>query len=165
MFSSTLFFVKLICVGVLIVSHYSLYLKFKNANLTLEEDPRNEILSDFKSLRRLFITKIFIIWIAGFIIIFVELILLGLVMTVSRIYIEEAEIKSSTEKGKKYDKPNGSIIIESQEVKIDLQQQVIEDKTNKEKRNKPNKVIILPSVSQPLNPSDVSISNPYRRDI
>ena len=160
-----LFFVKLICVGVLIVSHYSLYLKFKNAYLTLEEDPRNEILSDFKSLRRLFITKIFIIWIAGFIIIFVELILLGLVMTVSRIYIEEAEIKSSTEKGKKFDKPNGSIIIESQEVKIDLQQQILEDKTNVEKRNKPNKVIILPSVSQPLNPSDVSISNPYRRDI
>jgi len=151
-----LFFVKLICVGVLIVSHYSLYLKFKNAYLTLEEDPRNEILSDFKSLRRLFITKIFIIWIAGFIIIFVELILLGLVMTVSGIYIEEAEIKSSTEKGKKFDKPNGSIIIESQ-------QQILEDKTNEDKRNKPNKVIILPSVSQPLNPSD--ISNPYRRDI
>ena len=86
-----LFIIKLICVYVLIASHYSFYLKFKNVYLKLEEDPRNEILSNYKNLRRIFIIKLFVIWIAGFIIIFIELIILGLVLTVTRLYLEEIE--------------------------------------------------------------------------
>ena len=157
-----LFIIKLICIDVLIASHYSFYLKFKNTYLTLEEDPRNEILKDFKSMRRLFIIKIFIIWLAGFIIIIIELILLGLVMTASRIYLEEAEeIKLAVENEKKYDKPDISNQIENNEEEPKLK--LSEDKTNERKINKPNNNIIHATVSQHLNPSD--ISNPFRRDI
>ena len=74
-----LFIIKLICLYVLIASHYSFYLKFKNVYLKLEEDPRNEILSDYKNLRRIFIIKLFVIWIAGFIIICIELIIFGFI--------------------------------------------------------------------------------------
>ena len=97
-----LFFVKLICIGILIASHYSFYLKFKNAYLIIEEDPRNEILSDYKSLRRLFITKIFIIWISAFIIIFIELILFGIVIRANQIknfeVKEELKLKLNNDK-------------------------------------------------------------------
>ena len=159
----TLFIVKLICVSVLIASHYAFYLKFKNAYLTLEKDPRDEILSDYKSLRRLFITKIFIIWIVGFIIIFIELILLSLVMTISRIYLEEeGETQLPTEKGLKNDKPNGSIQIPSGEDPKVPDPKINEEKTNEGKRNKPDKYILPQSISEPLNPD---ISNRDVKDI
>ena len=72
----TLFIFKLICFLVLLVSHYSFYLKFKAVYLTLDNDPRDEILSSYKNLRIIFITKIFILWIVGFITICMELIIL-----------------------------------------------------------------------------------------
>jgi ABC-type methionine transport system ATPase subunit len=164
-------------VSVLIASHYAFYLKFKNAYLTLEKDPRNKILSDYKSLRRLFITKIFIIWISAFIIIFIELILFGIVITISRIYIEEIEkLKLVVKNEKKYDEADRANQIKNFEVKEELKLKLNNDKTtevlfednikfflNSEgKRNKPNRAINLPSERKPLNPS-VKL-NPYRRD-
>ena len=71
-----LLFFKIICFSVLLVSHYSFYLKFKPVYLTIEHEPRNEILSSYKELRIIFIAKIFIIWIVGFITISMELIIL-----------------------------------------------------------------------------------------
>ena len=71
-----LFIFKLICFGILLVSQYSFYLKFKAVYLTLEDDPRDEILSSYKNLRIIFITKIFILWLVGFITICMELIIL-----------------------------------------------------------------------------------------
>ena len=71
-----LFIFKLICFLVLLVSHYSFYLKFKAVYLTLDNDPRDEILSSYKNLRIIFITKVFILWIVGFITICMELIIL-----------------------------------------------------------------------------------------
>ena len=125
-----LFFVKLICIGILIASHYSFYLKFKNAYLIIEEDPRNEILSDYKSLRRLFITKIFIIWISAFIIIFIELILFGIVITISRIYIEEIKkLKLIVINEKKYNEADRANQIKNFEVKEELKLKLNNDKT------------------------------------
>ena len=71
-----LFIIKLICFAILLISQYSFYLKFKAVYLTLEDDPRDEILSSYKKLRIIFITKIFILWIVGFITICMELIIL-----------------------------------------------------------------------------------------
>ena len=71
-----LFIFKLICFTILLVSHYSFYLKFKAVYLTLDNDPRDEILSSYKKLRIIFITKVFILWIVGFITICMELIIL-----------------------------------------------------------------------------------------
>ena len=71
-----LFIFKLICFAILLISQYSFYLKFKAVYLTLEDDPRDEILSSYKNLRIIFITKIFILWLVGFITICMELIIL-----------------------------------------------------------------------------------------
>ena len=154
-----LFIIKLICVYVLIASHYSFYLKFKNVYLKLEEDPRNEILSDYKNLRRIFIIKLFVIWIAGFIIICIELIIFGFILTVTRLYLEEIEeIKLS--KPNQQNHPDQSRNIE---VNIDLSTKKNNDsKINEKEEGKPIRVVIPPS-SSPLDPS--AISNPYKRDI
>ena len=159
-----LFIIKLICVYVLIASHYSFYLKFKNVYLKLEEDPRNEILSNYKNLRRIFITKIFVIWIAGFIIIFIELIIFGLVLTVTRLYLEEMEqIKLSLDK-EKYNKPNQSnqpAQFQNIEINIDFQKKNNNDDDKNNEIKKPR--VVIPPGSSPLDPS--TISNPYKWDI
>ena len=87
-----LFIFKLICFTILLVSHYSFYLKFKAVYLSLENDPRDEILNSYKNLRIIFITKIFILWIVGFITICMELIILCFIKTFIKLqneYINE----------------------------------------------------------------------------
>ena len=76
-----LFIFKLICFSILLVSYYSFYLKFKPVYLSIENDPRDEILKSYKQLRIIFITKIFVIWLVGFITICMELIILCFVRT------------------------------------------------------------------------------------
>ena len=82
-----LFIFRLICFGILIVNHYSFYLRFKDVNLNIKDDPRNKILNYYKSMRNVFITKIIIIWIAGFIIISIDLMIMSFILTFSQILI------------------------------------------------------------------------------
>ena len=149
-----LFIFKLICTSILIASHYSFYLKFKAVYLTIEEDPRNNILKKYKSLRRTFITKIFFIWIAGFIIIFIELILLSLIVTTSYIYIKDKE--ESTQ--------NNNDVVMAEKPRIPENQLSdpfkFDKETNKKKEN-PSKAVIPQSDSQP----NIQISNPYKNKI
>ena len=73
------------------INHYSVYLEIKVVYLKIENDPRNMILDKYKKMRLIFITKILIIWIFGFIMISIELIILRLIH--SLIFICEKEIK------------------------------------------------------------------------
>ena len=91
-----LFFFKLICGYILIARYYLFYLEFKDVYLSLENDPRDEILSEFKKMRKIFILKIIFIWIAGFIIISMELIILSFVITINHINKEEKEKMEET---------------------------------------------------------------------
>jgi len=90
-----LFYFKLICVYILITRYYLFYLEFKDVYLSFENDPRNEILSEYKKMRKIFIIKIFFNCFAGFIIISMELIILTLVMTFNSIYKETETIEIS----------------------------------------------------------------------
>ena len=96
-----LFYFKLICAYILITRYYLFYLEFKDVYLSFENDPRNEILSEYKKLRKIFIIKIFFNCFAGFIIISMELIILTLVMTFNSIYKETETIEISIKKEKK----------------------------------------------------------------
>ena len=93
-----LFYFKLICAYILITRYYLFYLEFKDVYLSFENDPRNEILSEYKKLRKIFIIKIFFNCFAGFIIISMELIILTLVMTFNSIYKETETIEISIKK-------------------------------------------------------------------
>jgi hypothetical protein len=90
-----LFYFKLICAYILITRYYLFYLEFKDVYLSFENDPRNEILSEYKKMRKIFIIKIFFNCFAGFIIISMELIILTLVMTFNSIYKETETIEIS----------------------------------------------------------------------
>ena len=84
-----LFIFKLICFAILLISQYSFYLKFKAVYLSLDNDPRDEILSSYKKLRIIFITKIFILWIVGFITICMELIILCFIKVFIKLQTKE----------------------------------------------------------------------------
>ena len=86
-----LFLFKLICFYIMFINHYSVYLEIKVVYLKIENDPRNMILDKYKKMRLIFITKILILWIFGFIMISIELIILRLIH--SLIFICEKEIK------------------------------------------------------------------------
>ena len=97
-----LFFVKLICFGTLLVSHYDFYLNFKAVFLEIKNDSRNEILNQYNEMRNKCIYKIFGICLVGFFTILVELIILCFVMT----YSLNSIIKNG-EKDKQKDLPKG----------------------------------------------------------
>ena len=151
-----LFIFKLICTSILIANHYSLYLKVKAVYLEIEEDPRNEILKEYKSMRRIFIRNIFIIWIAGFIIITIELILFTLIMTFSYLYIEEKEeLKKENEKPVIITKPN-----DHENIPKNPNPKISNIEENNKKKDNPSKVVIPPSESQP----NVPIINPFKKE-
>ena len=110
-----LFIFKLICFGILIVNHYSFYLRFKDVYLDIDNDPRNKILNYYKSMRKIFITKIFIIWIAGFIIISIDLMIMCFVLTFHQKMVGGIEEKKDDNNNddKKIDKPKEKVEIQS----------------------------------------------------
>ena len=153
-----LFFAKLICLGVLIVNHYLFYLKFKNVYLKIENDPRNEILNKYKNLRAIFITKIFIIWIVGIIIITLELIILSFGITSNSILIEQIKYANEIEKKERlkkiYEKPN-----DGDSASRNLKFNKDENKMNYTKTTD----FIIKEGQSPHN--SVDIDNPYKKKI
>ena len=89
-----LLFVKLFCFFGMIIYHYCFYLKIQKVYLIMLDKSRNELLNIYSSTRNYFITKTIIMWIVGFIVICLDLIIL----IIDKIWIKkniiENEIKS-----------------------------------------------------------------------
>lgn len=166
-----LFFVKLICFLILLSNHYVFYLKFKAVYLKLEDDPRNEILNKYKNLRTIFITKIFIIWIVGFILITIELIILFFVNTIATIFIEQIfqalEINNKEKENIVIEKPIlEKMRDESTNRKIkDIENKSIDNKNNKTNNsyilNNSNTIDFLNKSDQNSHKSKIIGENPY----
>ena len=60
----------------MIIYHFWFYLKIKKVYIDLIDEPLNKLLIEYKKTRRLFITKIFIFWILGCLLLIVDLIIL-----------------------------------------------------------------------------------------
>ena len=71
-----LFFFKLLCFFGMIIYHFCFYLKIKKVYIELIDEPLQQLIEAYKKTRKLFITKIFIFWIIGFLIIMGDLIVL-----------------------------------------------------------------------------------------
>ena len=71
-----LFFFKVLLLFCMLIYHYICLLKIEKVYLILIDKNRNKILEMYKSIRKSFITKIIILWIVGFIIISVDLVIL-----------------------------------------------------------------------------------------
>lgn len=160
------FLAKLIFFIILIIIYYSFYLKFKAVYLDIEYDPRKKIINSYKNLRDTFIIKIIAIWLAGFIIICVELIIFCFVMTFSQIIFLKItddiilDIQLIQQITKPNNKPNENSNIEQE--KKDISNGKEEDKkTNISSDNQKNKKFIIPFPdSMPIHNS-LKCENPY----
>ena len=143
--SIIIFFVKLICLCTLITSHYNFYLKFKNVYLTIEEDPRNDILNEYKTLRKSCIGKIIGIDISGIIMIIIELIILRV------IYFINSEFAFEDNEDNEYIFESGNVQINSRNLEIkqggDSKDELIEKFEN-------NDIEIQPEVKEKISLSD-----------
>lgn len=151
-----LYIFKLICFGVLIVNQYSFYLRFKDVYLDIENDPRNKILNYYKSMRNLFITKIFIIWIAGFIIISIDLMIMCFVLTFHQKMVGGIEEKNDdyNNDDKKIDKPK-----EKPEIHLSSEPILTNDVINKEEYEiKPQSF-----VETSIKTAEIIYENPYKK--
>ena len=152
-----LFYFKLICAYILITRYYLFYLEFKDVYLSFENDPRNEILSEYKKLRKIFIIKIFFNCFAGFIIISIELIILTLVMTFNSIYKETETIEISIKKEKKVElKKTNSLGVVEKPLQNSINSQKSREKNINISISKGNQTFILrggeSSLKEGLNP-------------
>ena len=145
--SFVLFIFKLICFGVLLVSHYDFYLNFKDVFLEIANDYRNEILKKYKDLRIDSITKILVICLVGFILILVELIIMAFVMTIlPKIFEKMFEVKRD-ENNETIEIEGGGIIriniIPNQPVNNQSKDNISENSNSNEKINLENEIDIL----------------------
>ena len=68
--------IKLISLFGMIIYHFWYFLKIEKVYIILEDEPLKQLLKEYTSTRKLFIAKIIIIWLFGFIIIYADLIIL-----------------------------------------------------------------------------------------
>ena len=71
-----LFLVKLISLFGMIIYHFWYFLKIEKVYIILEDEPLKQLLKEYTSTRKLFIAKMIIVWICGFIMICADLIIL-----------------------------------------------------------------------------------------
>ena len=71
-----LFLCKLLCLFGMIIYHFWFYLKIKKVYNVLIDEPLNELLKVYKKTRVSFIIKMFILWLIGFLVLSIELIIL-----------------------------------------------------------------------------------------
>ena len=108
--------------------------------LTIEHEPRNEILSSYKELRIILIAKIFIIWIVGFITISMELIILCFTKTFIQYQKEIIEPKLDFQENNK-DPPIPILMPKPEEFDIHLNsEEVIKEEEKKTEINIDNDI-------------------------
>lgn len=71
-----LFFLKLFAFLGMIIYHFLFYLKIRKTYVILIDESLKKLLQEYTSTRKIFITKMFLFWLSGFLIIVVDLIIL-----------------------------------------------------------------------------------------
>ena len=136
-----LFLFKLLCFLGMIIYHFWFYLKIKKVHIQLIDLPLQQLIEVYKQTRIIFIGKMFIFWIIGFIIIVIDLIVLFFTFKIQ--WGKDIEIKI---------KKNKIEINNSQNTDIDNNKINI-NRNNFEINYKPNKI-----TNNDINLEDIKIN-------